>query len=69
MEKYHQLCQELGFFEQNAGQENFDCIAVALHEKRQEVILTRKKVETLHSKVKNTIDLVRKSAAPDGPRS
>ncbi|KAL9002194.1 MAG: hypothetical protein Q9188_004864 [Gyalolechia gomerana] len=58
MEKYHQLCQDLGFFKQNAGQENFDCIAVALHEKRQEVTWTRTKVETLHSKVKNTTDLL-----------
>lgn len=58
MEKYHQFCQDPSFFDPEAGTDVYDFVAIALHEKKQEVVLTRTKVETLHSKVKNTIDLL-----------
>ena len=57
-EKYHQLCQDSSFFENDSEYGEYDCIAVALQEKREEVILTRTKVETLHSKIQSTISLV-----------
>lgn len=42
------------------GERDFDCIYQALHEKSKDVMLNRKKLETLHIKLKGTIKLVRK---------
>lgn len=57
-EKYNQLCQDQTFYGEETGRGNYDCIAVALQEKGQEVVLTRTKVETLHTKIQSTISLV-----------
>ncbi|KAL8900753.1 MAG: hypothetical protein Q9192_000912 [Flavoplaca navasiana] len=57
-EKYHQLCQDSSFFDNDCKHGEYDCIAVALQEKGQEVSLTRTKVETLHSKIQSTISLL-----------
>lgn len=57
-EKYNRLCQDQTFFGEEVGRGDYDCIAVALQEKGQEIVLTRTKVETLHTKIQSTISLV-----------
>ncbi|KAI4188619.1 MAG: hypothetical protein LQ346_005282 [Caloplaca aetnensis] len=46
-EKYNRLCQDQTFFGEEVGRGDYDCIAVALQEKGQEIVLTRTKLSSL----------------------
>ncbi|KAI4187924.1 MAG: hypothetical protein L6R41_002499 [Letrouitia leprolyta] len=58
-EKHQQLCDDPSCFKLDTGHDRYDCIVDALHEKRRELMFTRTKVETLHSKLKKTVKTVR----------
>ena len=55
LEKYNQCRRDFGRGVDNAG---FDPIDFALREKHRDVDFNRKRVETLHIKIKSTIELV-----------
>lgn len=56
LEKYKQFCRDFG--ERTMSDTEFDSIEFALQERRKDVVSNRKKVETLHVKIKSTIELV-----------
>ncbi|MCJ1242727.1 hypothetical protein MMC14_010736 [Varicellaria rhodocarpa] len=58
IEKYKQFNQDCDDPQGNYSDIEFDAIQSALQEKRREVFLNRKKVETLHTKVRGTISLL-----------
>lgn len=61
-EKYQEFCLDMGPpFKHQA--KSFDSISCALEEKQREVLLTRKKVEALHTKIQGTMTLVKFLAA------
>lgn len=57
-EKYQEFCQEMkpSFEDQKKG---VDTISRALEEKQREVLLNRKRVEALHTKIQGTMSLVK----------
>lgn len=63
-DKYSQFCRETDADINESIDGEIDTIDVALQEKRDIVISNRKKVETLHTKVKGTIKLVRTQNTP-----
>ena len=64
-EKYSHFCQDPTYFDQAPEGGQYDCIAEALQEKKEEVVLTRTKAQTLHTKIQSTISLVRSPPDPD----
>lgn len=57
-EKYQEFCLDIKPpLEDQANK--FDSISCALEEKQREVLLTRKKVEALHTKIQGTMTLVK----------
>ena len=57
-ERYNQCRRDLGREVDVSDDAGFDPIESALQEKRRDVVFNRKKVETLHIKIKSTIELV-----------
>ena len=58
IEKYSQCRRDFGRGVDTSDDAGFDPIDFALREKRRDVVSNRKKVETLHIKIKSTIELV-----------
>ena len=58
LEKYNQCQRDFGRGVDMSGDADFDPIDFALREKRRDVDSNHKKVQTLHIKVKSTIELV-----------
>lgn len=56
-EKYREYCQEVVLFP--AGHFTIDAINNALEEKQQEVLLNRKKIGALQTKIRGTMSLVK----------
>ena len=56
-ERYQEFCLEMKPPELQANR--LDSIGCALKEKQREVLLTRKKVEALHTKIQGTMTLVK----------
>ena len=57
-EKYNQCRRDFRRGDDTSDDAGFDPIDFALQEKRRDVVSNRKKVETLHIKIKSTIELV-----------
>lgn len=58
LEKYQQFCRDFRTMAADGNQNDFDSINHALQEKQKDVTSSRQKVETLHTKVRGTTDLV-----------
>ena len=58
IEKYNQCRRDFGRGVDTSDDAGFDPIDFALRDKRRDVVSNRKKVETLHIKIKSTIELV-----------
>lgn len=58
LEKYQHFCRDYCTMAEDASRRDFDPIDCALQEKQRDVRSSRQKVETLHTKVKGTTDLV-----------
>ena len=59
IEMYRQFCHDSPGKAQDVNDAQFDLISFSLQEKQRDVILNRKKVETLRFKVQGTANLVR----------
>jgi len=58
LEKYRQFCRDFYIMAEDDNPNGFDTIDCALQEKQKDVRSSRQKVETLHTKVRGTTDLV-----------
>ena len=58
LEKYNQCRRDFGRKVDGSDDAGFDPVDYALREKQRDVVSNRKKVETLHIKIKSTIELV-----------
>lgn len=58
LEKYQQFCRDNSSLETACNPSDFDPIESALQEKQRDVRSSRRKIETLHTKVRGTTDLV-----------
>lgn len=59
-ENYIKFLYDMGYVSENRIELVFDSIVLALQEKQREVRFSRRKVESLHRKIKETTKLVRR---------